>query len=242
MYLSNNEKKIVHLHNKHEGQRCVIIGNGPSLKEMNLNLLKDEITFGVNAIFYAFDWIDFFPTYYVVEDRLVAEDNKKVINNLEGMTKIFPEDLRYCLQGDSETIFINFDRYYSDYPSPDFPKFGLDALNKLYWGGTVTYLNLQLAYYMGFEEVYLIGMDMNYQIPSYADRNVITSKNADLNHFHPEYFGPGKRWHQPKVERMFATLRFANEIYLSDDRKIFNATDGGKLELYPRVNYERVFG
>jgi len=242
IYLTENERKLKALKNKHSGKRCFVIGNGPSLSKMDLSLLNNEYTFGVNGVFYAFDELGFMPTYYVVEDRLVAEDNKMKINGLSQTTKIFPEDLKYCLKNDDNTIFINFVRYYNYlYNEEISPKFSKNIQSKSYWGGTVTYLNLQLAYYMGFHEVYLIGMDLGYKVPDGDKKNVITSKVNDVNHFHPDYFGPGKRWHQPKEDRMIRSLQFAGEQLSKDNWQIFNATLGGNLHIFPRVKYYDLF-
>ena len=74
------------------------------------------------------------------------------------------------------------------------PRFSTDAVQRLYCGQSVTTINLQLAYWMGFFRVVLIGMDFSYKIPSDATRkdNLIQSNSDDPNHFHPDYFGKGK--------------------------------------------------
>ena len=69
-----NEKRLLGFKRKHEGQRAFIIGNGPSLNQCNLSLLRNEVTFGVNAIYLNRAKMGFYPTYYVVEDEFVAED------------------------------------------------------------------------------------------------------------------------------------------------------------------------
>jgi hypothetical protein len=108
----------------------------------------------------------------------------------------------------------------------------------------VTIINLQLAYYMGFTEVILIGMDFSYTIPDDAkiDGSNITSMSDDPNHFHPDYFGKGKVWKDPQLDRVLANYRLANLVYESDGRRIVNATPGGKLELFERVPYDELFG
>ena len=65
-------------------------------------------------------------------------------------------------------------------------------------------MNLQLAYHLGFTEVILIGMDFSYAIPDSAvvKGKDITSTDDDPNHFHPNYFGKGKRWHDPELDRV----------------------------------------
>jgi len=148
-------KELKEFANKYAGRRAFIIGNGPSLNMMDLTKLKDEITFGVNNIFYLIPKMGFKPTFYVVEDKLVAEDRAEEINALTGMIKIFGTELQYCLKDSQNLIWANVIYDFSNYP--DFPHFSEDASECLWVGGTVSYLCMQLAYYMGFSEVYLVG-------------------------------------------------------------------------------------
>lgn len=226
----------------HKGERAFIIGNGPSLNEMNLSYLKDEITFVSNSFYLMYDKIDFIPTYYNIEDPLPAEDNSNEIQQLSGTEKIFAHDLRYCLGEDDNTYYTFFDRYYEKFPSKNFPKFSTNAVKKVYWGGTVAYLSLQLAYYMGIREMYLIGVDLNYDIPdSHEGGTVITSLEDDKNHFHPSYFGKGKRWHLPRVERMEQSFIYAAHFLQQQGGNLYNATVGGKLDSIERKNYNQLF-
>lgn len=241
LFISSNERKIVSFKNKHKGERCFIIGNGPSLNFLDLTKLKDEITFGVNAIYTNYEKMGFFPTYYVVEDIFVAEDRKSEINQLKGPKKFFGNYLRYCFNNDEDVHWINVRFRYDDYKN--FPHFSLNALRQVWTGGTVSYLSLQLAYYMGFKEVYLIGFDHEYKIPEKVkiQGTEILSLDDDVNHFNKEYFGKGKRWHDPMVNRMELSYIKADRIYKEDNRKIYNATYGGKLEVFERANYNSIF-
>jgi len=234
-------KNLEGLKSRFSGERAFILGNGPSLTDLDLTCLKNEYTFGVNSIFYLFDEIGFKPSFYVVEDTLVAEDRASEINKLEGMVKIFGTYLGYCIDDSKETLWANVLFNYTDYPG--FPHFSRDASQCLWVGGTVSYVCMQLAYMMGFDPVYLIGFDHSYDVPDDADveGTIITSVSNDPNHFHPEYFGKGKRWHLPRVDRMELSYLKAREIFEQDDRKIFNATTGGKLEVFPRVPYASIF-
>lgn len=237
--ITKNEKRLLSLKNVYQGRRGFIIGNGPSLNKVDLDLLKDEVTIGCNGIFMLFSRMNSLPTFYTVEDTLVAEDRAEVINKIRGTTKIFPYDLRYCLKPNGNTIFINFCRTY-----PGFPKFSTNGESLVYWGGTVTFMNIQLAYYLGIREVYLIGMDHDYKPPSPLDEQrgyVITSHSPDINHFHPEYFGPGFRYHDPMLERMEIAYKKAKEAYAHNGGAIYNATCGGKLEIFDRVDFTSLF-
>ena len=237
----STSKELKDYHNRFAGERAFIIGNGPSLNDLDLTKLADEYTFGVNSIYYLFDEMGFKPSFYVVEDTLVAEDRADDINQLSGMPKFFGTYLDYCLNDGPEVIWTNVIFDYSEYPG--FPHFSRRADHCLWVGGTVSYLCMQLAYFMGFSEVYLIGFDHSYDIPDDAqiDGTVITSASDDPNHFHPAYFGKGKRWHDPRLDRMELAYHKAHQVYTQDHRVIYNATRGGELEIFPRIEYDSIF-
>lgn len=232
-----NQLRLRQLRNIHRGRRAWVMGNGPSLTRLDLSELKDEITFGVNGIWLLFDQLGWMPTYYVVEDSCVAEDDAETINAIHGPIKIFPRDLKRVLKPDGKTLYVQFRR--GRYRS--FPRFSDDISRIVYWGGTVTYMNLQLAHYMGCNPIYLIGCDMTYKVPDHVDGTVITSREDDVNHFDPRYFGPGKRWHHPRVDRMILCLEHAAQHLAAQGVRVYNATLGGKLEVFPRVAYEHIF-
>jgi hypothetical protein len=234
-----NKRRIRALKDANRGRRVFILGNGPSLAKTDLTLLRDEITIGSNCLFLLFDVMGFIPTYYTVEDVLVAEDRALAIGGIRGSVKVFPRDLSYCLAVDDETILINFVRQYGE-----FPKLSDNFAARVFWGGTVTMLNLQLAYYIGSREVYLLGMDHQYTLPETGDKiagNIVTSGNQDKNHFHKDYFGPGFRYHNPRVDRMEVAYREAKRFFEKNGGKIMNATHGGKLEVFPRTEYKKLF-
>lgn len=224
--------------------RCFIIGNGPSINETDLDLLIDEVTFGVNCIFLKFTETAFRPTLYVVEDHLVAEDRCDEINALAGPVKLFPIYTAYCLDEGPNTVFFNHR------PRPSYPHsfdFSTDASKVTYAGCTVTFTCMQLAFYLGFKEIYLVGVDHHYEIPtdvkqqdSYGTQ-ILDMSSHDPNHFHPEYFGKGRRWHDPQVEKTTQAFTEALRVTRARGVQILNATIGGKLEVFPRVDYYSLF-
>ena len=236
--LTLNERKIRNLHNSVKGNRIWIIGNGPSLKETNLKPLKNEITIGTNSIFLNYDNMGFEVTHYVVEDYLVAEDRAEEIANLQGSTKWFGNYLKYSIPHTSNTLWSNVSVDYRTFQG--WPKFGRDAGRLMFCGGTVTYLCIQLAYYLGASEVILVGVDHSYVVPDDEplEGNTLTSTRDDVNHFHSDYFGKGKRWHLPRVDRMELSYVQAEKVFKDDGRKILNATKGGMLEVFERADYD----
>ncbi|MFM7526930.1 MAG: tetratricopeptide repeat protein [Nodosilinea sp.] len=239
------QPKLLELREQYKDhKRAFIIGNGPSINLTDLDLLKDEVTFGVNGIFLKSRDTGFVPTFYVVEDHLVAEDRQEAIANFQGSIKLFPISLAYCIQEKSDTLFFDH-RPRKSYP--DGFDFSTDASICTYTGCTVTFTCMQLAYFLGFKEIYLIGVDCDYSIPEdikvdqeYAV-GTLDMDSDDKNHFHPDYFGKGYRWHDPQVHKMKEAYQEARRVCNETEVDMCNATIGGKLEVFPRISYYSLF-
>lgn len=226
-------------------KRCFLIGNGPSLNVTDLAMLKNEVTFAVNGFFLKAGDLDWKPTFYVVEDHLVAEDRAKWINEFKGPIKFFPSYLGYMFEKSDDTIF------YNHRPRKSYPHgfdFSLEADKITYTGCTVTFSMMQLAAYLGFEEIYLIGVDASYEIPKDAQEGkdysvgVLDMKSDDTNHFDPDYFGKGFRWHDPQVEKMVEAYAEARKVLEEQtNQRIYNAGIGGKLEVFERRSFAALF-
>lgn len=237
--------KMRQLKEKYDGrQRCFIIGNGPSLNKTDLAQLRDEVTFCVNGFFLKMQELSWTPTFYVVEDHLVAEDRSEAINLLDGPTKLFPTYLAYCIDEGPDTIFFNH-RARKSYPHGF--DFSTDASTITYTGCTVTFTCIQLAHYLGFKEIYLVGVDADYEIPKDVDlssdygTSVLDMESDDPNHFHPDYFGKGFRWHDPQVEKMIEAYQEARRVTDASGRPVYNATVGGKLDVFERRAFSDIF-
>jgi hypothetical protein len=230
----------------HRGRRCFILGNGPSLQRTDLAPLADEITFGVNGIFYMTHQCGFAPTYYVVEDNHVFADNLGRIEAVEAAARFFPSKYRPIIAPSPGTYFLPTDWsfYWGSSEWYETPRFSHDIAEVVYAGQTVTFLNIQLATYMGCSEIYLVGIDFEYHIPAEAkvEGLTITSTDDDPNHFHPDYFGKGKRWHLPKLDNVERAMECAKVGVEQAGARIFNATIGGKLEVFERTDYHAVIG
>ncbi len=245
-YLPHDRKELKKFKNKYSGQRCFIIGNGPSLNKIDLSKLEGEISFGVNGIFYKYDELGFTPDFYMVEDSHVINDNIERIKSFKPKKhKFFPTDYKPKIGKSADTSFFRMNHGFYDKKSAYFqvPRFSTDFSEVAYCGQSVTMINIQLAYYMGFTEVYLIGMDFSYTIPDSAivNKGNITSTEDDVNHFHPDYFGKGKKWHDPLLSQVLKTYEAFGLYFRQSDRKIINATVGGNLEVFERVDFNELF-
>ena len=229
--------------NAYNGKTCVIIGNGPSLNSVDFSLLEKTYTFGVNGIFYKTDETGFILTFYTVEDGAVMRDNLARIKSYKPkVASFFPSIYRKPLGKSAERNFFRMDRRFYEPRSYNFevPQFSKDISRKVYCNQSVTFVNFQLAYYMGFSKILLVGMDHNYTIPTDHIRkeNKILSTTDDPNHFHPEYFGKGKTWHDPKLHNVELSYRVFSEILKHQKIQVFNCTQGGHLDVFDRSTLE----
>ncbi|HNO30912.1 MAG TPA: hypothetical protein PKI78_03930, partial [Anaerolineales bacterium] len=104
----------------------------------------------------------------------------------------------------------------------------------------VTTFALQIAFHMGFEKVILIGVDHNFTSKGDANKTV-TSEGDDPNHFMPNYFGKGVKWQLPDLDTSEVGYIMAREAYRRAGREVIDATVGGKLTIFPKVDYNSLF-
>jgi hypothetical protein len=218
--------------NRHAGKRCFVVGNGPSLNRTDLSLLRDEFSFGTNRIYLAFDKLDFRPSYYVCANDLVVEQCAADIERLT-MPKFIGWHNRDSIRFTHDMIFLWTRGGLRSW-------FFTDLTEGCWEGSTVTMVCIQLAYYMGFSEVILVGVDHSYQFSGDPHAEV-TSSGDDPNHFAANYFGKGFRWHLPDLEGSELSYRVANFMFKQSGRRIVDATIGGKLEVFEKVRYEQLF-
>lgn len=220
------------MQNIHRSQRCFIIGNGPSLKQTDLTKLKGEFTFGLNRIYLMFPQLGFSTTYFVSINDLVIEQCAGEIAALPIPKFLAWHSNRHFQRFPDDMIFL-----YTTYTGPRFAK---DMTGRVWEGATVTNIALQLAFYMGFEKVILIGVDHNFASKGEANKTVV-STGDDPNHFSNNYFGKGFRWQLPDLDTSEIGYKMAREHYQKAGREIVDATVGGKLAIFPKVDYDSLF-
>ena len=219
-------RRLRSFRNLHRGQRCFIIGNGPSLRQMDLGPLRSELTLGLNRIYMLFDKIGFATSYLISVNKLFIEQCAREIAPLP-----MPKFLSWRGLGapveSANTVFVrtSYDTGFSVQPE-----------KLVYESATVTVVALQLAYYMGFSKVVLIGVDHFFTSQGRPNTTVVSEGN-DPNHFDPGYFEKGFRWQLPDLRASERGYRLARQAFEADGRQIVDATVGGKLEVFPKVSY-----
>ena len=242
IYTQDDLERLSQFKNCQKGKRAFILGNGPSLNVNDLNLLKNEITFAANKIYLAFDQTDWRPTYYCMEDHLVAQQNHLKINTLKGFHKFFPVYLKESVPYFDDSYYFNLEWPDWDTPQEKVQPFSLNTQSVVHSGATVVYTMLQLAWFMGIRELYVIGMDFHFQEPketTQEDSKVFISEGEN-NHFHPDYRQAGEKWYKPNLERQIRAFTAARDTIEKSGGRIYNATRGGKLEVFNRINLDSV--
>ncbi len=224
-------RRLGELKDIHRGQRCFIIGNGPSLKKTDLKLLKDEMTFGMNRIYLGFPEMGFETTYFLTINSLVVEQCAEDIRALRMPRFISWRSRKYL--GTAPDINYLFTTY-------TLPKFSDDVRGRVWEGGTVTNVALQLAFHMGFDTAILIGVDHSYSAQGKPNTTVV-SQGEDRDHFHSGYFGMGFRWQLPDLETSELGYKMVRQAYEAAGRQVLDATVGGKLTIFTKVDYLSLF-
>ncbi len=231
MQQSKQESEFEFLKNRHLGQRIVIVANGPSLNVMNLSFLKHEIVIGLNKIFLGFRKFRFYPRYYIAVNEKVIRQSVNEIKNLTSV-KFLSNRCPDLFKSDALTYIINTTQ-------PPFP-FCHDISLGVREGGTVTYAALQIAFYLGFQEVIIIGMDHKYDYSGEVNQTSII-KGPDPNHFSEEYFGFGQQWDNPDLPKSEEFYRIAKFEFERVGRQILDATLEGACNIFEKVDYATYF-
>lgn len=246
---SNKFKVIEKFKNIHKGKRVFLIGNGPSLKMSDLDKLKNEYTIASNQIFLAFKDTDWRPTYYSIIDRMSAQNNKDTIKNLN-LTKFISHAL-YPILGNMENSYLVYKRPYEFDERGIVFEFSDDLLNGFFEGASVTYFNLQLAVYMGFEEVYMIGTDYNYpgiisptkevkEIHSFEVKYFKADEDTSSYNFTSNYHKAGTQMHVPDLERQYQAFNFSAQHLKKRGIKVFNASRSTMLDTFPLIDFDKI--
>lgn len=212
------------LRDSHAGQRAVILCNGPSLNRVDFDLLGRTYCFGLNKIDLIFPHTDFRPSSIVAVNPLVLQQSAGFYNQTD--IPLFLSNVAVSI------IRPGANRIFLDLP-PMEDRFARDCGMSVFMGATVTYVALQLAFHMGFAKVALVGCDHHFETRGPAN-TVVETGGHDPNHFDPAYFA-NLPWQLPDLLKSELSYRMAAEVYAAAGRLLVNATDGGRLEVLPRM-------
>lgn len=225
----NNEAiRLEKFRNIHKDEDCFIIGNGPSLNQMDLGLLNDYYTFGLNKIYLLFDRTGLKIDYHTCINRFVIEQSALQFKEMNCHSFL---SYKY-----RDRRLKNMEKVYLLGDARSKNKFFTDITEGISQGNTVTYVAMQIAFFMGFKNVYLIGVDHSFKDKGNPHK-VQVMKEDDQNHFDPGYF-KGHKWQLPDLAGSEVSYLRAKEAFDKNGRNIFDATVNGKLTVFPKIKFE----
>ena len=236
MFFKKKLKSLEDLKGIHNGERCFIIGNGPSLRMEDLDKLKKEYTFAVNRIYLSFNSTKWRPTYYAIQDSRMIDVYKNDVEELDLDYKFVPNYLEGKFNNKHGTVF--YYNYVNKLFNGQPPMFSEDISKQTYEGGTVTFLCIQIAVYMGFKEIILLGNDFNYSVEKTKDG--IKANNVK-DYFTDNYITDKEKRFYPRLDLCLEGFKLAEEKTKELGVKIYNATRGGKLEVFERKDFDSFF-
>ncbi len=243
---SEDSCRLKMLKNIHYGQRCFVIGNGPSLKPSDLNRIKGEFSFAANRIYYIYEYTDWRPTYYVSIDMESLPFELDSIKRGGNYIKFLNYECSRYGRDEGDRIFyiMPYGRYNVNVYDKVADSLSEDISDHITKVHTVTVTSIEIAIYMGFKEIYLFGVDHNYA--NKVDHNGKVHKDPTVS---ATYFKgmkdskgkPGDGNSSQNVEAMENSYLLAKDMAEKRGVRIYNATRGGKLEVFERVDFDSLF-
>lgn len=223
-YNYDYEQKLLSLKDIHKGKTCFLLGTGPSLNNINFELIKDDILFGTNTLYKALHKYNIKPRYYCVSDDNVWDKHKDGILEVDSTIILSGNAGRSYLQEHKreKNILVLKDLgciYHNGWKESDITK-------GTYWGYSIMVdICLQVAFFMGFETVVLLGCDCNYSGKQHFDGEVYSFQKEKLD----------EHW-----KNAFTSYRFIKDVYEKNNRKIYNAGIESKLDIFEKKKLEEI--
>lgn len=245
--VKGNRDRLRALKDTHLGERCFIIGNGPSLEAEDLTVLHNQgvFCFGAKRINKIFDQTPWRPNIWAASDLDFISLYADEISQLEGFEKLVPcQSIINLNQPIKDAIYFPFIQAER---SPCW--FNADIERGVHFWGTITCKMINFAVYMGFEEIYLLGVDNTVPLKEDPTGKVVYD-TAGAAHFSSDYYNSEQDFEEAlkNVDDIQHIMHYVDSAYkdikwFCDQRgvKIYNATRGGRLETYPRRSFNQLF-
>lgn len=227
----NQYQKLKKYKNIHENEKCFIIGTGPSLTLEDINKLHGQYCIGANTLYKLYKQTSWRASYYCIIDPSTYLNIGPEIKKYH-LTSLFIAGNRIRETDPNINKFSLECSSFYRIPYPDHFKacsFGNDLSKEIYDGASVIYAAVQIAVYMGFHEIYLLGVDCNY------DKGIALHSNS-LEYSNDYQYNWTKQTGLTMIEGFKIAKKYADEHHIH----IFNATRGGMLEVFPRVDLDDV--
>ena len=215
----------------YEGQALLLVCNGPSLRENDLPAILNSYdgmkVMTMNRAYIAFDSLGLHPDFHVAINDLVLQQYHDALVGLS-CHKFYKFGVSAMLDKDPSVSSLLVKENINDI-------FCTNIVDGVTSGGTVTYVCLQLAYYLGFQTVVIVGMDHKFEAKGIPNETEERKGADDGNHFHPNYFPAGSLWQLPDLQRSELAYERARGVFEAAERKILDCTVAGNCNIFEKV-------
>ena len=236
--------------NRHADERCFILATGPSIREQDLTLLQGEICFAVSNFFVHPDYATIQPRYYCVAGyhkpitkAAWAEWLREMEAATGAATMFFSLNDRERIE--SNSLFCNRQLHYLQFGASwnEILKRGVDLTRPVPGPQSVPVMALEIAMYMGFQQIYLLGCDHDWILHLNVSSHFYEEDQHALNRVgYSEWDGHDLGLECDSLARLWRQYKAVQQLAAASGSEVFNATAGGLLEVFPRVRYEDVVG
>lgn len=218
---------LLTLKDRYKGQPMLVVGNGPSLNVTPLNDFSHVPSIGMNKIDLLFDRTPWRPEMIVCVNNVVAMQHQNMLAS-SNIPVFLGWKARRLLRPENRNRVNYFDLTASN-------AFSTNAMEGFGSSATVSYIALQLAYWMGADPVIIFGIDHSFKFE--GDKSTYQKREgADVNHFDPNYFKSGAVWGTPDLNQSEIDFTLAHHAFEADGRRVLDATIGGKLDVFPKIS------
>lgn len=241
LFLNNNGRRLMDMKDSHKGERCFLIGNGPSLSPDDLNLLKDEYTFATNMVYKIFDKTDWRPSFHCVSDSIYATKLRdEIYNNIKSPLFTIEKTYHKMTKRTLDTTYVHTiasERY----------KVKGNLFAYCMVKATVLSLAAEFAFHMGFSEIYLLGVDCTnphaaggHFTDNYTTKEIAQTDISRIKTRMKQESVTTEQIGEHIIDRSLVVYRLLKQYADKHGIHIYNATRGGNLEIFPRVALEDV--
>ncbi|MEM0986431.1 MAG: 6-hydroxymethylpterin diphosphokinase MptE-like protein [Pseudomonadota bacterium] len=227
------------IRNSEAGASGVIVGTGPSLLKTDLTAIGDRPSIGLNRLFQGFESLGFKPDRLVCINLMMLEQSARDIAKA-GVPVYASWAARHHFESHTADAAVVFLR------TMDGTDFSKDLEDRMYTGSTVTYAALQLAHWLGWQDVTLLGIDHCYRLEQHEEQlgphATAVRQAPDANHFLPSYFPAGEPWQLPDLASSEDAYAVARRTFDIDGRKVLDGTIGGALDIFEKTEWPQRAG
>ncbi|MEO0487298.1 MAG: 6-hydroxymethylpterin diphosphokinase MptE-like protein [Pseudomonadota bacterium] len=217
------------LKDKHKGKPMLVVGNGPSLNKTPFDEFAHVPSIGMNKIDLLFEKTVWRPEVIVCINNIVAQQHQDVFAASDIPVFVGWKARRMMKAQNRDKI-----NYIDLTASNDFATDGSRGFGS---SATVSYIALQMAYWMGADPVIIFGIDHSFKFT--GDKATYQKREGDdENHFHPDYFKSGSVWGTPDLDQSEVEYLLARRAFEADGRTVYDATIDGKLQIFPKITLD----